>query len=345
MAVSSKFKIPLVRFGFQTTRKLRHQRDLDRKPKELGMCDTTMSQLMLFRIVQACVPGIGEDVDLTEEEGTRCTERFKKGIEGGSVWAKRFDAADGARTLRSTLPGCWNRVVSLYLNVHNNENVENVQVALALDNYQRKGELPEAWADRMDSILLSVDNAEKNNRVTLSLSKLLLPGWLQDNMQSFVSIAQEKADKLTYAEYMQKLRSKAPNDPKRLQVPRGVREPEVQPPRARFKVFRTPAERSAFAQVRQVQAREEGQEITSVCNRCHQVGHWARDCTSRGGQPFVQPAAPAQQTTVRPTNFQRKDGVAGTMQPNRKCAACGNTGHEPRDCPRRAPAGRGRPPR
>ena len=325
------------------------------------MCETTMTRLLLERIVHACVPEIGLGVDLTSDEGKLCTVLFRKSMDPGSDWEKRFNAADGAGTLQLRLPGCWNRVAALYLGTFNNENIENVQVDLALRCLQRVSESAETWAGRIDTILQSVDTVEKDKRVAGNLSALLLPGWLQSQMQTYMGQAQKRVEKVTYSAYIQELRRMAPQDPALLVAPGAPRRYTNQEgnPRSRFKSFRTPAEKDAFARVRVVEAREAGTEQTqasSACNKCHQVGHWARDCQSKGAQP----PPPRQPQVVRPQGGLRPDG--GGMRPDgggrrpdgggtnagallRKCNACGNTGHEARNCPRQAPAGRGRPPR
>jgi len=51
-----------------------------------------------------------------------------------------------------------------------------------------------------------------------------------------------------------------------------------------------------------------------VCNRCGQVGHWARDCA---------------EPDTRPESEKNRRGP----KPDDKCRSCGEEGHWARDCP------------
>ena len=370
-AVSEEFRTPLVRHGFTTKRRLSKRHYLTKCPREAGMTKASMSKLLLRRIVELAVPDLGSGVDLSGEEGKLCATLFRRMIPLASTFEDQFNNAEGAEIFAIGTDGDWNRIVGWYLNIFNNVNVEDAQVSLALECRQKRSETVEDWILRMNTLLTAVPREVKDKRIARELGMLLQPGWVQNNMQTYVSNELTKiGGELTYAGYMQKAASMAPGDPDRLAAaklaarglitirtdrPQGDRrmvDQRVGGLRSRFK--RTREERAAFAQVQAVVVREEAAGGI-VCRKCHLTGHVAADCRGkepRRQQQQQQPQQQQQQPQQQQQQPHQKQPAQGVQQQNgssaasvskevRKCYVCGDERHEARACPNRGAAAHG----
>jgi len=354
VAVRPDMNVPLVRQGFTSERKLSRLADIWKCPKEGGMCDSQMSDLLLRRIVEHVVPELDAGEDLTPAEGKLAAQLFRRSLP--SEFISAFNNADSQRLFSIGVPGDWNRIVGWYMNKYNNSGSENAQITKALACVQRPEESAQDWADRMDSIVQSVSEASKDQRVAVNLAELLRVGWLQGHMSVISGKAEQRVNQpLTYREFMTELKAMAVQDPEwkaKLRHGAGqVTQPQTKTqrePRDRFRNKRTPAERAAFAQVRAVEVREnggKGGEGGIVCRLCHMTGHKAFECKDRKDRKApaattTPAAAPAAQPKVD------KKAAAGDTREARRCYVCGEEGHEARNCSKQKGGARdARPPR